>query len=184
MESLKVTSQHRAPLKKIAASLRRRADQVEPSYSTMQIIDACFPDTIVTGRVFRPGIEEMVRVHERAFNTHRAPHVIYYNREMSTGEQRFAIAHALGHIIFDGKGHDGRCAVDAEREQRCDRFAEELLVPLDELRPFVCAWPSRDPSKNDAFLDMSDQISSHFHVPARVIHKRIRELRRPRRVLA
>lgn len=181
MESLKVTSRHRRPLAKIAASLRRRADQVEPAYSTMQIIEECFPGTIVTGRLFRPGIEEMVRVDERAFRTHRAPHRIYYNRDLPSCEQRYAIAHAIGHIVFDGKGHDGRCAFDEEREKRCDRFADELLVPLAELRPYVCVQVAANPDEVDAYLDMRDQIASHFHVPARIIDKRIRDLRLPRK---
>lgn len=177
MEVLKVLEKHRATLASIAESLRRRADQVEPAYSTMQIIEACFPGTVVTGRVFRPGIDEMVCVDARAFRTHRAPHVIYYNRNLETSHQRYAIAHALAHIIFDGAGHDGRCAFDDERERRCDAFADELLVPLVELRPYVCTFPSADPMENEAYLDMRDQIASHFNVPREVVSRRIEELR-------
>jgi Zn-dependent peptidase ImmA (M78 family) len=143
----------------------------------MQIIEACFPGTIVTGRRFDADVDEMVRVDRQAFRTHRAPHVIYYNRDLPTSHQRYAIAHALGHIIFDGARRRG-CAEDQLRELRCDRFADELLVPLSELRQYVCAWPSTEPSHQETYLDMVDQIASQFHVPSPVILGRIAELHR------
>jgi hypothetical protein len=179
MHALKVGPQNLRTLKDIAASLRRRAEQTIPAFSTMQIIEACFPGTLVTGRVLERGVDELVRVDKRAFRTHRAPHTIVYNRKRSTAEQRYAIAHALGHIIFDGSRSRG-CQDNVARELRCDRFADELLVPLEELAPFVCAWPSADRVQNEVYLDMADQIASQFHVPAEVIHRRIKELPRPR----
>lgn len=167
-------------LARVAASLRRRADQVEPHFSTTQIIDKCFPRTTVTGRMLRGGIDEAVRIDRNWRNGlgHRREHVIVYNRNLPADEQRFAIAHALGHVIFDGAAHAGCYAYDDEREQRCDRFAELLLVPLEELRPYVCAWPSHDQARHEEYLDMVDMIASHFRAPVRVIDKRIRELAR------
>jgi Zn-dependent peptidase ImmA (M78 family) len=174
---LKVGPDDVVPIASIAASLRRRAQQVEPAYSTRQIIDACFPGTFVTGRVIPAhGVHDLVAVDEKAFRSHRAPHLIVYRRGLSTGEQRYAIAHALGHIIFDGANHEGCVDFNRERELRCDRFADELLVPLEELRPYVGAWPTEDPVKYEVFLDMVDQIASHFHVPAAVIMKQISRL--------
>lgn len=175
MPSLKVGPDDRVAIVSIALSLRRRAGQVEPAYSTMQIIEACFPGTVVTGRRMADDIDELVHVDPRAFRTHKAPHQIFYNRARSTAEQRYAIAHAIGHIVFDGARRRGQLEC-SQRELRCDRFADELLVPLDELRPYVCASPSADPEAHETYLDMADQIASHFHVPASVIHRRIEEL--------
>jgi hypothetical protein len=175
MEVLKVTSRHRIPLAKVAASLRRRADQTEPAFSTRQIIDVCFPGTIVTGRVMPPAVHELVLVDQAAFRSHRAPHVIFYSRTLPTADQRYGIAHALGHIVFDGAS--GSCwEPNDERERRCDAFADELLVPICMLREYVSLWP--DAKDREAYLDQVDQIASHFHVPQSVIDRRIRELQR------
>lgn len=176
MQSLKVGPDNRRAIATIADSLRRRSEQIEPAFSTRQIIDVCFPGTFVTGRSLPNGVDDIVRIDEAAFRSHRAPHVIVYRRDMPTAEQRYAIAHALGHIIFDGAAHQGCAAFNAERELRCDRFADELLVPLEELRPYVCAEPSGDRERQETYLDMVDQIASHFHAPTSCIERRIREL--------
>lgn len=165
-----------AALTSITSSLRRLADQGEPSFSTRQIVDACFPGTTVTGRHLPPGVNEIVCVDAAASRTLRAPNVILYNRTISTGDQRLAIAHALGHIVLDGF-REQRSLRRKEREERCDQFAEELLVPLDELRPYVCAWPNAEPELHERYLDQVDQIASQFNVSASVIDKRIRDLR-------
>lgn len=175
MENLKVTSRDRRALAAVADSLRRRADQTEPAFSTRQIIDECFPGTVVTGRVMPQNVHELVLVDEGAFRSHRAPHVIFYSRTLSTDEQRYAIAHALAHIIFDGA--TGSCwQPDDERERRCNGFADELLVPLRMVREYVGLWPNTE--DRESYLDQVDQISSHFHVPQAVIDRQIRRLRR------
>lgn len=175
MELLKVGPENVRALSAIAASLRRRAEQIEPPFSTRQIIDVCFPGTVVTGRPLPIGVNDVVQVDSAAFRSHRAPHVIVYRRELSVPEQRHAIAHALGHIIFDGANH--RCGgFHPRRERRCDRFADELLVPLVELEPYIGAQPSDDPHEQEAYLDMVDQIASHFGATAALIDQRIREL--------
>jgi len=136
----------------------------------------CFPGTRVTGRTLPDGVHDVVVVHEHVWRSHRAPHVIVYRRDLPTSEQRHAIAHALGHVIFDGHGHCGPYARD--RELRCDRFADELLVPLERLCRVVTAWPSTDPLVHETYLDMVDRLASRFAVPPRVIDQRIRELPR------
>lgn len=177
MESLKVTASNRDAIAAIAESLRRRSDQVEPSFSTRQMIDVCFPGTIVTGRTMPRQVHEMVLVDQDAFRSHRAPHTIFYSRRLTTPFQRYAIAHALAHIIFDGA--NGSCwRKHDERERRCDAFADELLVPLRSLREYVCVWPGHEGEDHERYLDQVDQIASHFHVPQRVINRRIRELPR------
>jgi hypothetical protein len=178
MRELKVGPNNRAAIAAIAASLRRRAVLVEPSYSTMQIIETCFPGTVVSGRALENNCDELVRVDSKAFKSHKAPHRIWYNRKLSGPEQRYAIAHAIGHIVFDGPRSRGVNDNAANRELRCDRFADELLVPLAELPAYVGGVrASDDPEQQIAFLDMCDQIASHFQVPSGVIVRRINELR-------
>lgn len=174
---LKVGPDSHVAMREIAESLRRRAEQIEPSFSTRQIIDACFPGTFVTGRRLPRGVHDVVMVDDAAFRSHRAPHVIVYRRDIPTADQRRAIAHAIAHIIFDGPRHSCS-AYDRDRELRCDRFGDELLVPLARLREYVSVWPSDDPVEHETYLDQVDQIASHFHVPAFVIDQRIRELPR------
>ncbi len=156
-----------------AADLRRRANQVEPAFSTRQIIDACFPDVLVTGSQLEPGIDELVS------STPQGP-VILYRRGLSTPDQRFAIAHGLAHLIFDG--NKGVCRPgyvgDPERESRADLFAAELLVPLGNLAPYIGRQPSENAVEQELYLDMVDEIASHFHAPAWVIDQRIREVLR------
>lgn len=153
---LKVGPEDRAAIAAIAESIRRRSEQHEPAFSTRQMIDVCFPGTKVTGRRLPAGVHDVVCVDGAAFRSHRAPHVILYNRALPSSAQRYAIAHALAHIIFDGT--QAPCSQEhPERERRCDRFADELLVPAGRLREYVCAWPSGDPDEQEVYLDQVDQ---------------------------
>ena len=162
-------------IRSVATSLRRRSGQREPHYSTQRLIDECFPGTRVTGRDLPRSVHEMVIVDRRAWRSHRAPHVIVYQRSLSGEQQRYAIAHGLGHIIFDGASRPVH-GYDADAELRCDRFADELLVPLDELRDYVTIWPTFDLDRRDDYLDQCDLLAATFRVPAAVIDQRIREL--------
>lgn len=175
LQSLKVTARDEKAIAAIAESLRRRSGQDEPKFSTRQIIDVCYPGTIVTGREMPEQIHEMVLVDGAAFRSHRAPHIIFYSRRLTTDAQRYAIAHALAHIIFDGA--TGSCwRRNDDRERRCDAFADEVLVPLERLREYLSCWPSREPEELDRYKDQVDQIASHFHVPQRVVDRQIRKL--------
>lgn len=170
MYALSVTSM--APLAEVAADLRHRADQIEPSFCAQRIIAVAFPDAIVTGHALPPGIDEAVS---------RTPDgiVILYRRDMSTAEQRFAICHALGHLLFDGVDaacRPGRVGI-RESEERADAFAAELLVPLSELEALVTHRPGE--CSEQIYLDQVDVLASFFHVPAWVVDKRIRELPHP-----
>jgi Zn-dependent peptidase ImmA (M78 family) len=161
----------RAYLVETAADLRMRAGQHEPAYSTRKIIGACFPDVMVTGGTLPDGVDEMVsRRPEGA--------VIVYSRAISGPAQRFAIAHALAHLLFDDDRARARpgCLGLPFVERRADCFARELLAPLVELAPYVGRWPSADPVEHELYLDMVDEIASHFVLPASVIQERIREL--------
>jgi hypothetical protein len=175
---LKVGPEDTKTITRIAESLRRRSGQSTPYYSTRQIIDACYPGTLVTGRRLPASCHELTVVDEHAFRSHHAPHAIVYRRDLPIPDQRLAIAHGLAHVIFDGP-HGFDCADrNHPREVRCDRFAAELLVPLIDLPEFVSVGPSKNPDENETYLDQVDQIASHFHVTSRLIDQRIRELRR------
>lgn len=160
-------------LRMIAEAFRVRAEQTEPAFSTSKIIECCFPDAVVTGRSLPPGVHEIVTV------TGDGP-LIMYQRGLPTPDQRFAIAHAIGHLVFDFRhGRSLAPLNDESVEARADEFAAELLVPLDELAPYVGRFPAPDdPVAHELYLDQVDQIASHFHVPARVVDQQIRKLPR------
>lgn len=168
---------HLSTLVEIAADLRHRSDQSEPAFSTRRITDACFPHALVTGRKLPDGIDEVVSETPQGV-------VILYRRGIPTASQRFVIAHALAHVLFDRVR--GGCRVgsvgSAAREKRADRFAGELLIPMSYLRDYVGTWPE-DPDQ-DKYLDQVDEIASHFQVPIPLVDKRIRELRATRKRIA
>lgn len=155
----------------IAADLRFRSSQFEPRYSTRLIIESCFEDTLVTGRHLPAGVLEAVS------RTPDGP-VIVYSRSLPPPHQRYAIAHALGHLLFDGPNafrQPGQC-LDVAAEARADAFADELLVPLRDLAAHVDIWPSDDPVQNEIYLDSVDEIASEFGVLSDVIQRRVRML--------
>lgn len=134
------------------------------------MIEACFPGCVVTGRDLPEGIDELVS------RTEAGP-VIVYRRGLPTCEQRFVIAHAIGHLVFDV---DGGCRVgsvgDADREARADRFAAELLVPLEQLLRMATMNDPEDSVDDDLWQDMIDELAADFGVPRWVIDKRLRSL--------
>lgn len=163
-------------LSSIAADLRWRSGQDRPAYSTRAIIRQCFPDTVVTGRHLPHGVLEVVS------RTTDGP-IIIYSRSLAGPRQRYAIAHAVAHLIFDDAESACRPHFVGESwvEQRADDFADELLVPLDCLRPLVTRHPPLVPDGPDHehYLDTVDEISSMFQVPSYVIDRRIRLLLLP-----
>lgn len=156
----------------IAEEMRRRAGQDEPAFSTRAIVDACFPDAIVTGRELPVGVQDMVTL------TERGP-LIVYRRGIAAADQRFAIAHAVAHLMFDLVDGARPAFDNAEVEARADDFALELLAPLAELEPYVGRFPDEGTEvERELYLDQVDEIASHFNVPAWVIDKQIRRLPR------
>lgn len=159
-----------------AAELRLLAGLKEPGYSTRAIMDVSFVDVVVTGRRLPPGVHEIVA------RTDEGP-IIIYSRDLPVAKQRYAIAHALAHLLFDGA--DSQCGPgfvgDPVCEARADQFAEELLVPLTDLRLHVRRWPASNENHPDHeyYLDQCDEIASHFNVPSYVVDKRIREMMSP-----
>lgn len=158
----------------LAASLRLRAGLVEPAYSTSKILRTWFPRSVVLGHPLPPDIDEAVTRTVDGV-------VIVYRRGMSIGERRFAVSHAIGHLMFDGvrstpmfRGRGG----DAACELRADAFAAELLVPLDELqqRMLIGLDPDGAGEHRQIYLDHCDELASIFKVTATLIDQRIREL--------
>lgn len=162
---------HLSTTVEIAAELRLRAGQIEPPFSTRKIVSACFPKALVTGGQL-PAL-----VHEIVTSYPDGP-VIVYARSLSGPEQRFAIAHALAHLLFDDAGacmSPGRAGV-SDSEARADAFAADLLAPLELLRRLVTRMPSTDSEEHEIYLDHVDEIASTFSVPAHVIDSQIRRL--------
>lgn len=156
----------------VAAALRLRADEVDPAFSTRALIGKCFPGTMVTGANLPDGIDEMVSW------SHHGP-VIVYQRKLSGPQQRFAIAHAMAHLLFD-RDSDGASLErlgDPVTEMRADAFAAELLAPLHLVAECARLTPSDDPEDHEIYLDHVDEIASMFAVPADIIDSRIRMLK-------
>lgn len=158
-------------LVEIAADLRRRAGELSPAYSTHRIVEVAFPNAVVAGRTLPE------RILEAVARTPDGP-VIVYARRLPTPAQRFVIAHALAHLLFDGRRAFRQPGEprDPAVEDRADRFADELLVPLSELERHVERWPAANPVQHEIYLDHVDEIASRFCVMSDVIDRRIREL--------
>lgn len=107
--------------------------------------------------------------------------LIMYRRDLSTADRRFAIAHALAHLLFDfdALGVAPGRPFDAVREARADAFALELLAPHSRMMRHVVFWPLDDRGDDrEAYMDQVDHIAAAFHVPSGQIDQRIRALER------
>lgn len=163
-------------IERLADELRRRCGQAEPPFSTRQIIDIAFPDAVVTGRDLPAEVDELVTV------TAEGP-VILYRRGLPTADQRMAIAHAVGHLLLD-LPCGAPAGFSAEVERRADHFALELLAPVQMLDEYVRDPCPADGAERDIWLDMVDELASHFHVPAWGILRQIAMLEESRTVHA
>lgn len=153
----------------VAQRLRDAAGQLEPKFSTHDIIAANFPDVLVVGGDLPAGVHAVLR------RTADGP-VIVYARGKSSALHRYAIMHEIGHLLFDGECATRRPGEPAndEIELRADLFADESLIPLAKLRPHVHCWPSSD--ERDLYLDQLDAIASRFVVPTFAVDRQIRSL--------
>jgi len=155
----------------IAAELRRRAGLTKPPFSTSKIIEACFPEILVTGFQLPRGVDELVS------SASEGP-TILYSRSLSAPEQRSAIAHGLAHLIFDDRSaciRPGRAGIP-KSERRADFFSSELLVPIADLRPLVEVIPADHGEEREIYLDHVDRLASFFAMPAPVVDVQIRRL--------
>ena len=136
----------------------------------------CFADTVVTGRVLPKDVDELV-------TRTSAGGLIVYKRGLAVPDQRFAIAHALSHLLYDLDAEHDAAGVgfvgNPKCEARADAFGAELLVPLADLAQHVNQWPSNPvatTAEREHYLDQVDQIAGIFNVPQWVIAKRISKL--------
>lgn len=162
---------HLSTLVEIAAELRSRAGQTKPPFSTTKIIESCFPEILVTGFALPAQVDELVA------SCSEGP-TILYSRNISGPEQRFAIAHGLGHLLFDDRHacvRPGRAGIP-KIERRADAFGAELLAPRAELRTRVERLPADEGEEREIYLDHVDQLASLFAMPANVIDLQIRRL--------
>lgn len=153
----------------VADALRSFTGQLVPPFNCQKMVDARWPTAIVTGRDLPLGVDEVVTVTCDGV-------LIIYARSLSTAERRFAIAHAIAHLLYDlGECILGGVVMDAAREARAEEFARELLVPDHVLMRHVSLWTSTSDDP-EAYFDQVDQIAALFHVPTSVIDQRIQEL--------
>lgn len=158
-------------LVKVASGLRRRAKQTQPAFSTRQIIEASFPCVTVTGGSLPEHVDEMLSIRSDG-------PIIVYKRSLPGPAQRFAIAHAIAHLLFDSPMNSARPGFRGceQAEQQADLFAAELLAPLELLSALVTLWPSADPDEHELYLDQVDELATHFVIPAAVIDSQIHRL--------
>jgi len=158
----------------VAAKLRLMSNQTGPPYSIPMLVSVAFPGAVVTGRALPPGVDEIVTVTDDGA-------LIIYRRQLSTAMQRFVIAHAIAHLIFDADALGVRPGLpfDVEREARADEFAAELLAPTSKLAHHIeCLESPPEGDEHEAWLDKLDRMATVFHVPPHVIAKQIRRLNR------
>jgi hypothetical protein len=88
---------------------------------------------------------------------------IKLNSSSPLKRRRFTLAHEVAHLILaSGGSRDAhRSHVSTDLERACDVVAAELLMPLDEVRPFV----PRDGSV-DALLALGDRFGVSLHAAA------------------
>lgn len=162
-------------LEQIASDIRFRAAEHRPSFSTERLVETCFPGTLVTGHSLPAGVHEAVQHTPRGV-------VIVYRRGLPSGAQRFAVAHALAHLLFDADTSNVEHHADdtEDQEERADAFAAELLAPLLEVRRRVVRRPEhgRLADEHGLYQDQADRLASRFGVPAEVIDQQIRKLAR------
>jgi hypothetical protein len=174
------SSSHLSTLVEIAADLRRRARLYNPPFSTKRIIAACFPDVLVTGGRLPDGLEAVISKQADG-------PLIVYQRSLPILEQRYAIAHELGHLVL-GDLENERVRKRATRpsqphvEKRADDFATELLAPLVLVAKYAVLGPAEDPEDHEIYLDHCDDLASIFQVPPRIIDSQIRRLQRHARM--
>jgi len=153
----------------VAEELRCRAHETEPPFSVEKLLDSASPGAVVVAHDLPEGVDEVVAVMpEGAVIVHRCGLVAF--------ALRFAIAHAIAHILLDvDEGHlRPGPIIDDERETRADDLALEILAPDRLLRPRVVFWPSPDAD----YAEQLELIALHFGVPSEAIDQRIRQLER------
>jgi Zn-dependent peptidase ImmA (M78 family) len=155
----------------VAEAIRCQAQQTEPPFSLPEILEGLCLNAVVAEHDLPDGIEEIVSV------TADGPLVIL-RRDLVLSERRFAIAHAIAHLVYDLPALTSRSGriTDEDREIRADWFARELLAPRRCVRPRIVYWP--DGVEIDIYDDQLARLASRFQVPSRAIDQQIRELER------
>lgn len=108
--------------------------------------------------------------------------VIYINKNESRRNQRFSLAHEIGHYLLHNDGretvhYDFRDSKLSAREYEADYFAKELLMPREVLRMLLCRYGITE-KVTDVFLlmDIINETSTIFDTPTSVMTGRLKEL--------
>ncbi|MFA5376466.1 MAG: ImmA/IrrE family metallo-endopeptidase [Dehalococcoidia bacterium] len=130
--------------------------------------------------ILRRDIPELTQDISAAYikNGHRA--IILVNVVDSLWKQRFSMAHEIyHHILLNNLPVHGRICIlrsglgmvdDEEVEHKCDRFAEELLMP----QSLVIKWHDELQYNHEFRLQI---LAERFNIGEEIMHKRIVELR-------
>ena len=108
---------------------------------------------------------------------------IFINTNDNPGHRRFALAHELGHYIFDfNETKDTRfynAYLTTEKygeraeEKRVNKFAAELLMPKEEFKEVYNSLKE----KNDTIFEIVNTLTKYFAVSRTAIERRIVELK-------
>jgi Zn-dependent peptidase ImmA (M78 family)/transcriptional regulator with XRE-family HTH domain len=73
-----------------------------------------------------------------SMRTSKRPVVVLCTGKGVAARRRFDMAHELGHMVL----HDDRLTDQRRQEEQAHRFASALLMPADEIRPFLPRRPN------------------------------------------
>ncbi|MGC2505102.1 MAG: ImmA/IrrE family metallo-endopeptidase [Candidatus Acidiferrales bacterium] len=102
-------------------------------------------------------VEESLSFEGGIFELPGGELVIKLNADSPATRKRFTLAHEIGHLLLGKPGLRSSCGRDQVLERECDAIASELLMPMDEVAPFIKSLGKPSPEKLRA-------IASRFEV--------------------
>ncbi len=73
-------------------------------------------------------------------SANESPPYVFLNTRSPADRLRFSMAHELGHLVM----HTNLLDLTKDQEDEADRFAQELLMPADDIRPEIPTNPLLD----------------------------------------
>jgi uncharacterized protein DUF955 len=102
-------------------------------------------------------VEESLSFEGGIFELSGGELVIKLKGDSPSTRKRFTLAHEIGHLLLGKPGLRSSCGREQILERKCDAIASELLMPADEVIPFIKSLGKPSPEKLKAF-------ASHFEV--------------------
>ena len=101
-------------------------------------------------------VEESLSFEGGIFQLSAGELVIKLNAESPATRKRFTLAHEIGHLLLGKPGLRRSCGGNQVLERKCDAIASELLMPVDEVIPFVAGLGKPSPEKLRAMASRFD----------------------------